>query len=402
MKVAALRRMKAQPSRETLRSARLVRRLRVARSALQEQNRRLDQIEQSARVGLWDLDFTSGAIKASPHWREMFGLQLPVALDLDGLMERIEVADRPSFSRCLAAAQTGEGGLAAECRIRLPTGETRWVAWHGQIEFGASGQPLHLRGVSQDVTERKMEQQLSLQRQKELTHLSRVSMLGGLSGAIAHELNQPLTAILTNADAGLRFLAQGEAGVAEVREILDDIAIQGRRAGEIIRRLRVLMRPGVGPHNVLDLNDLLLETLGLMSHELLLRHITVKSALEPTLPCVKADRVQLQQVVINLINNACQAMQHLPAGQGQVTVRTAHVPGQGVRVSIVDKGPGIPDEILGKVFDSFFTTKPNGMGLGLPVCRAIMFAHDGRLWAESSDGGATFHFSLPSATAESS
>ena len=333
----------------------------------------------------------------------MLDLEAPAALDLGSLMQRVEPEDCQSFSRALAAAQTGKGAHATECRIHLPNGEIRWVAWRGQTEFDAGGRPLRMRGVSIDVTERRTEQQVSLQRQQELTHLSRVSMLGGLSGAIAHELNQPLTAILSNANAAQRFLAQGEAGLAEVREILGDIAIEGRRAAEIIRRLRVLMRPGVGPRNLLNLNDLLLETLGLLSHELLVRHVTVNTVLEPSLPRVNADRVQLQQVLINLITNACDAMQDIPAVQRQVSLRTEHVLGQGARVSIVDNGPGIPIEIIDKVFESFFTTKPSGMGLGLAVCRSILVAHEGRIWAENNDGaGATFHFSLPAAAAQSS
>ena len=409
MKVSALRQVNSPSRLEAMRSVRLLHRLRATRSALREQQKWVDAAATAAHLGMWTYDFASGSIHASRHWCEMLDLWPPTPLeplDLGRLMQRVDPQDRSCFSNTLVATQSGLGGHTAECRIRLPSGDTRWVAWRGQTEFAPGGRPLRLRGVSIDVTERKLEQESSRQRQQELTHLSRVSMLGGLSGAIAHELNQPLTAVLSNAHAAQRFLARGEADLAEVSEILADIATEGRRAGEIIRRLRALLRPGQGPRSVLNLNDLVLETLDLVSQELQMRHVAVETVLESSLPCVYADRVQLQQVMINLITNACDAMLDTPDAQRRVIVRTAHVPGQDPTVSVADHGAGIPDNILAKVFDSFFTTKSNGMGLGLSVCRSIMFAHDGRIWAEkNSDSGTTFHFSLPSTpsvTAENS
>lgn len=251
------------------------------------------------------------------------------------------------------------------------------------------------------VSDSKRARLAAVQRQQEMTHLSRVAMLGGLSGAIAHELNQPLTAVLSNADAGRRLIDQGRLDPSELRDILGDIAAEGRRAGEIIRRLRVLMQPGQHPHQRLDTNEVVLETLQLLSVELEIRQVVLRAVLAPAAPAIDADRVQMQQVLINLVINACDAMQDLAPGLRRLLIRTAPAPCGGVCVSVVDQGTGVPPHLLGRMFDSFFTTKANGMGLGLSVCLSIVRAHDGRLWAENNPGGGVaFHFVLPSAKKE--
>lgn len=248
-----------------------------------------------------------------------------------------------------------------------------------------------------DAGPARLDQQIeALERQQELTHLSRVAMLGGLSGAIAHELNQPLTAILGNADAGQRLIDQGRIDLAELREILDDIASEGRRAAEIIRRLRTLMRPGQHPRQPVRLDELVGETLHLLGVELAMRQVALETDLATDLPPVEADRVELQQVLINLVLNACDAMGELPTASRQVRIHTARAPGVGVRVSVVDHGTGIPAHLLARIFEPFFTTRPSGMGLGLSICRSIVRAHAGRLVAENNAGaGASFHILLP-------
>lgn len=253
-----------------------------------------------------------------------------------------------------------------------------------------------LRAKRREAHDSKRQQLVALQRQQQLTHLSRVAMLGGLSGAIAHEINQPLTAILSNANAAQRFIDQGNIDIAELRETLADIAAEGQRAAEIIRRLRTLMRPGQHPRQRLTLNEVVQETVDLLGGELESRQVALEVALAPALPAVEADRVQLQQVLINLVLNAADAMQELPAPQRRLRVRTSAHPGGSVRMSVIDQGTGIAPHLLSKVFESFFTTKSSGMGLGLAVCQSIVRAHDGSLWAENNpDRGATFHVVLP-------
>ena len=221
-------------------------------------------------------------------------------------------------------------------------------------------------------------------------------MLGELSGSMAHELNQPLTAILSNAQAAQRFLAGDQADLAEVRDILADIVAEDKRAGEIIHRLRLLLKKGEVQHQPLSVNEVVLEVLKLVRSDLVNQNVAAQTELAPDLPLVHGDRVQLQQVLLNLVMNACEAMAGAGKSARQLTIRTDRSEDGSVRVSVADRGPGIAPEKLEQIFESFYTTKPQGMGLGLAVCRTIITAHNGKLWATSKPGrGATLYFTLP-------
>jgi C4-dicarboxylate-specific signal transduction histidine kinase len=220
-------------------------------------------------------------------------------------------------------------------------------------------------------------------------------MLGELSGALAHELNQPLTAILSNAQAAQQFLRRDGADLDEVQEILKDIVDEDKRASEVIRRLRVLLTKGHVQLQPLDLNELVQDVLKIMRADLLYNGVSVNTELAPELPVVNGDRVQLQQVLLNLMINGCDAMADTPKHERNLVVRTELVAGEGVRVSVADQGCGIPPNVRERVFEPFITTKKQGMGLGLAVCRTIIAAHGGKLWVENNPGrGATFTFSL--------
>ncbi|MBI1370983.1 MAG: PAS domain S-box protein [Planctomycetes bacterium] len=246
-----------------------------------------------------------------------------------------------------------------------------------------------------DITERKrIELELSRQR-NELAHLSRVTMLGELSGSLAHELNQPLASILSNAQAAQRFLARDNPDLVEVGDILRDIVEEDRRAGEIIFRLRALLRKGEVNYQSVDLNELVKDSLRLIRSDLINHGVAcqIDYALRPT--TINGDRVQLQQVLINLVMNACDAMGSIARNGRQLIVRTASEDGH-CRVSVADRGIGVPEGQLETIFEAFYTTKGEGMGLGLAVCRTIIHAHGGRLWAtNNSDCGLTIHFELP-------
>ncbi|HKF41786.1 MAG TPA: PAS domain S-box protein [Thermoanaerobaculia bacterium] len=249
-----------------------------------------------------------------------------------------------------------------------------------------------------DISERqRAEQELNRQR-SELAHLSRVTMLGELSGSLAHELNQPLSAILTNAQAARRFLARSPANLDEVSQILGDIVEQDKRAGEVIRRLRLLLTKGQVHPQPLDLDDAILEALRLVRSDLLDQGVVVNTDFTPAASSVRGDRIQIQQVVLNLVRNGCDAMAGLERSRRLLTISTAGDGAGFVQVSVSDHGTGIPADHLPRLFEPFFTSKPEGMGLGLAVCRSIVEAHSGRLWAENLPaGGARFHFTLPAA-----
>ena len=234
------------------------------------------------------------------------------------------------------------------------------------------------------------------EQRQQLTHLTRVALLGQLSGALAHELNQPLTAILSNAQAAQHFLAADRIDPDELHEILGDIVAADLRAGEVIRRLRALFKKGETQFQLLDANDVVREALDLAHGDLVTRNIEVIADLAPRLPAVTADRVQVQQVLLNLLVNAAEAMSANTPGERRLTVSTEALPGGGVQVSVADRGPGIPEDRRPRLFEPFFTTKPQGLGLGLSISRSIVTAHGGRLWSTNNPyRGATFHVALP-------
>lgn len=268
----------------------------------------------------------------------------------------------------------------------------------------ASGKVYAVCGISTDITRHKRAE-LELQQQRdELAHLARVMTLGELSGSLAHELNQPLAIILTNAQAAQRLLAQQPPDLAEARDILADIVSEDERAGEVIRRLRALLKPGQLQLVPLSVVDLIQDVFRIARTDLIARGIVVHTPPGESVPQVLGDRIQLEQVILNLILNAGDAMVTNPPSRRHLTIGTAHH-GGAVRISVSDTGCGLPPDAE-RVFKPFYTTKKNGLGLGLAICRSIATAHNGRLWAEpnvaagtpgasNAGHGSTFHFELP-------
>jgi C4-dicarboxylate-specific signal transduction histidine kinase len=288
------------------------------------------------------------------------------------------------------------GPFSVEFRRVAPDGSIRWIKAMGRATADLPGQPARLTGIVIDVTAEKAAELRSEEQRRDMTHLARVALLGELSGAVAHELNQPLTAILSNAQAAQRFLAQAPPDMAEVGDILADIVAEDKRAGEVIRRLRALYRKGEAQLQPVDLNEVAREVLQLTQGDLIAREVSVTTRLAAILPTVRGDRVQLQQVLLNLIVNACDAMSAIAADERALTIATARDGADAVQVSIADRGPGIAVDMLDRLFQPFVTTKPQGLGLGLSICRSIVMAHGGRLWADNNpERGATFSVALP-------
>jgi two-component system sensor kinase FixL len=259
-----------------------------------------------------------------------------------------------------------------------------------------------LIGTAIDITEgkrhddEKAQTLVQLQEQRnELAHLGRAAMAGALSGAVAHELNQPLSAIISNARAALQFLARGAVDRQEIKDILVDIEKDGRRAGEVIRHLRSLLRRGEAQFELVHLDEIIGQVLRLIHSDLVGHNIKVLH--EPTagIPPISADSVQLQQVLLNLLANACDAVKGVDTRVRQISIGVGMSSPKHVRLSVSDNGCGLGDENTDGVFKPFFTTKRTGLGLGLSISRSIVDAHGGRIWAERNrDGGATFHVDL--------
>jgi C4-dicarboxylate-specific signal transduction histidine kinase len=234
------------------------------------------------------------------------------------------------------------------------------------------------------------------EQRRELAHLSRVATVGELSGALAHELNQPLAAILSNAQAAQRFLGSEPIDVTELRAILSDIVDADKRAAAVIDRVRTLLRKQESPFVVLNVNEVVKETIDLAHSEFVTRRVSIVSRWTADQPSVLGDRVQLQQVLLNLMLNACDAMNSVPFDDRILLITTAVDPGGFVRIDVADRGTGIPAADIDRVFEPFFSSKGQGLGLGLSICRSIITAHAGRLWAaNNAERGATFFIRLP-------
>ncbi|HSA81115.1 MAG TPA: ATP-binding protein, partial [Geminicoccaceae bacterium] len=311
-------------------------------------------------------------------------------------VELIPEAERTAALEHIEAIRQSSQGDTYEHQVVRPDGSLGWQQWTDHVIRNAEGSVVELQGIGRDISDLKVADMEVEQRRKEVTHLTRVAILGELSGALAHELNQPLTAILSNAQAAQRLLARAPADPVMLGEILEDIVTDDLRAGEVISRLRALLKRGEANFQPLDLNDVIREVLALARSELIERHVTVDTRLAPDLPSVRGDRVQLQQVMLNLLLNACEAMSTKTAGERTLTVSTAFDGKGRVLTSIADCGTGIPSDAPDRLFEPFFTTKSQGLGLGLSICRSIIDAHSGRLWADNNaDQGATFTFALP-------
>jgi C4-dicarboxylate-specific signal transduction histidine kinase len=247
-----------------------------------------------------------------------------------------------------------------------------------------------------DISARKESEAQTRQHREEIAHLSRVAIMGEMAGALAHELNQPLTGIVNNSSAGRRFIAKGRADLPKLDSLFEAIMSDGRRGGEIIRGIRGMVRKGEEVRSPVNLNDVIARVLGFVRSDALERHCALITEAQPALPLVEADQVQLQQVLLNLVVNAFEAMRETPVTERRVIIRSERESDGRVRVSVRDFGAGLPTEEPRRIFERFFSTKREGMGMGLTIARSIIASHGGELAAANAqDGGACVYFSLP-------
>jgi two-component system, LuxR family, sensor kinase FixL len=355
----------------------------------------------AADLGFWSRDFIGGEIWVTDRWRAMFGFAKSAPVRLEDFLGRVHLGDRERLRHTLVKSSQGDGRYQAEYRVLTPDGKMRWMASVGYLELDGGGKPARLQGVTQDITHRKQAEIDVHAHRNEVAHLLRVASLGELSSALAHELSQPLTAILANAQAAQLMLPQGGRDLGEVRDILGDIIADDKRAGEIIGRLRTLTKKGqfqVGP---LEPNEIVHEALKLLNYDLTAHSVRVVTELVIGLPSIRGDSVQLQQVLINLILNAVDAMLEKAQDARTLTLGFRRLADNSIRFSVADSGGGIAPGNEEKIFEPYHTTKPRGLGLGLSLSRSIVLAHGGRMWAENRpDGGAVLHFCIPELTPE--
>jgi PAS domain S-box-containing protein len=373
-----------------------LRRRRLAEASLRENEQRMSLAVDSANLGIWIRDLARKEIWASAKWRELFSFTSSEPLVLERILQRLHRDDRDALEHAFTKAIEGGGSYETEFRLMLPDGGLRWISTHSRVETGVNGQPVRIRGASLDITARKrFEQETQLLRQQ-VTHVGRISMMGQLASSLAHEINQPLGAILRNAEAAELFLQSSSPDLDEIRAIVSDIRKDDERAGSIIDRMRGLLKRQDLDMRSLDVGELVSEVLGLVKADAAARQVKLDGAVPGDLPPVRGDRVHIQQVLVNLIVNGMDAVDEARRADRRVSVSALLDRSQSVEIAVRDTGDGIPDDRLASIFDPFFTTKSNGLGMGLPISRTIIEAHGGRFWAENNTGGgATFRFTLP-------
>ena len=319
--------------------------------------------------------------------QELLGMN-PMAFHLD--------SDRAQMESVAERAVAGETAVDTH-RHRRKDGSMFPVEVHTNLV--SYGGRRFLLKVARDISDRvRAEEQRDRLRELEadLAHINRVSMLGELTASIAHEVNQPLAGVVSNAGASLRWLAGDPPNLERAREAASRIVRDGKRAGEIIARIRALTRRAATPQEKLDLNQTIEEVLALVGDEAKRRSAIIHTQFADDLAPVAGDRVQLQQVVLNLVMNGIEAMSSVGERARELVITTRNLDPDQVQVTVDDSGTGLDPNAMDKIFDPFYTTKPGGMGMGLSISRSILQAHGGRLWATAKDGpGTMFHFTLP-------
>lgn len=363
--------------------------------ALRQSEQRYRALVETTHAVPWEADSRTYQVRyAGPQVVRLLGHPVEEWYREGFWVSHLHVEDRERVLRTLADGIGRSEDQELEYRMISATGREVWI--HDRITVPRRDDAtLTLRGVMIDVTPRKAAEEEALRLRDQLARVTRVTMMGELAAAIAHEINQPLCAIVSNAQAAQRFLTGSVPDPAEVSEILLDIVKDGQRASEVLGRIRTLLQKGQPARVHFDLNDAIREVVALMRHQLLRKSIELFFDLAITLPPVLGDRVQLQQVILNLMVNAVDALDQTEAGARELLLRSARGDDGTTLVSVCDSGPGIAAEHLAQIFDALFTTKPDGMGIGLAISRSIIEAHGGRIWADPAAEGAAFHFSLP-------
>ena len=366
-------------------------------AALKRSEAFLGEAQHLSRVG----SFAWRVAKNDITWSEQlyrifqFDPQVPVTLDLIGT--RVHPEDLTLLHDMIARARSAASDFEYEHRLLMPDGSVKHLHLIAHGTKNESGEVEYI-GATQDVTQRRLADEALDKARSELAHVTRVMSLGALTASIAHEVNQPLSGIITNASTCLRMLDADPPNVDGARETAKRTLRDGNRASDVVTRLRALFSKKELTLESLDLNQAARDVIALSSNELQRNRVVLQLELPDDLPPVKGDRVQLQQVILNLLRNASDAMVAVDDRPRQLMIRTERDPGDRVRLTVKDAGEGFDSRTVDKLFEAFYTTKPSGMGIGLSVSRSIIESHHGRIWAEPNDGpGATFAFAIPCA-----
>jgi signal transduction histidine kinase len=366
-----------------------------AKETLRENEERLRMALAAGRLGAWELNFASGAFKASAVCRAHFGRGPDNAFSYGDLVQAIHPDDRRRQEVAFTEAREARSDLSIEFRTAGPDGDVRWIEMRGRVVCDVNDAPSRMTGVSLDISERKQSKDRIERLQSELAHVGRLSELGHMSSAFAHELVQPLSAANNYLNAARHLLHASGPYPEGVLDAIDKADAQFVRAKQIIQRIRGFVGKGQSARAAEDLKSLIEEASQIALIDPKHRNVELQLAIDDDLPPVVVDKVQIQQVLLNLLRNAFEAIEE--ASLQQVTVSAMRTrPGNMVEVRVRDSGPGLSPSVAARLFEPFFTTKTSGMGVGLSICRQILEDHGGKLWADTShEPGAVFSFTVP-------
>jgi len=378
----------------------VIERTRAERESV-DAERGLEPAVNAAQIGIWDWDLRTDKIVWSPMQARILGVE-GRECTFETFDQCVHPDDRAETRKKARDAATSPEPFRHEYRVVWPDGSIHWIESRGRASFAPQGTPVRVMGTVMDITARKAADEAAKARDADFAHLSRISTMGQMASGLAHELNQPLGAILNYAGACVSQMETGSGSKLMALTTLRAVMDETRRAGAIIQRMRDFVRKKQPWSQSVDLNELAMRSLNMMQFELRRRRVRPVTELASELPPVVADAIQIEQVLVNLVYNAAESMDQANSG-GNVTIGTALDAGSGhVRVSVTDTGPGIAPETLDRLFEPFFTTKPHGLGMGLNISRSIIENLGGNLTAAANpQGGMCFSFTLPIESGES-
>jgi two-component system, LuxR family, sensor kinase FixL len=364
---------------------------------LQESERRFRSVADSAPMLLWMTDADKRAIFVNLGWLKFTGRTVEQELG-EGWLDSVHPHDREHLLETWYGAFDARGPVEVEYRLRRSDGEYRWVLDRGTARLAEDGAFLGYVGSVLDFTDRKTTED----RNRALAHVQRLAIMGELTAAVAHELRQPSAAIMSNAEAALVLLESGEVPSDALREIVTDIKHANLRANKVLGQIQDFLRKRETEMKAIDMNIIVSDVLLLVTGDVRKRRMKIRAELGEDLPLILGNRTQLQQVLMNLIVNGMDAMSNTPDGKRHLVIQTSKANGDGrVEVAVSDSGSGIASGNMPRLFESFFTTREEGMGLGLSIARSIVESHGGRIWAGNNpEGGATFHFTVRTASSQ--
>jgi PAS domain S-box-containing protein len=356
----------------------------------------LADAQRLSRTGSVSFRVAAGEIVWSEEAARIFGNAWDIKPSVELVLQRVHPDDVALVQQEIDRARQGGQEFDVEHRLMMPDGTIKHVHVLAHLVKDESGSD-EIVGALMDITATKQAQDALSRAQAELAHVTRVTALGELAASIAHEVNQPLAAIVVDGAAGLRWLDQQPPVLDEARSSMESMISDAKRAGEVIHRIRTLSKKTNPEMTQIDVNDVIEEAAALVRHEARSHRVAMRLQLAPGLPSIRGDRIQLQQVIINLAINGVQAMAMVADRTRELLIRTHELESDRVLVAVKDVGVGIEPENLNRLFSAFYTTKPGGLGMGLSICRSIIEAHAGQLSASRNVGpGMTFQFTLPS------